>query len=260
MRIALSRRQRAALLTASATAYVISSGPFGEALLARGQEVPPSATLSVPRLGHSPPVEAAIRRDPFAGRPLARPAPAQSGISASVPDIAGPPPEPAGPIADSNVTTLELKATIAGDHPVAYVQDGTAIDIVHVGSKLGERTIKRIGLHGISFSDDSTLELSSRESSHEGPGSRTRGTRTTIDELRRLLLEALRGRASATPAASPGGLPLVPARPSPAAFATLPPPGPLPTIVPDFLPVGVSPTADPNGPTPYPLPPLRPPY
>jgi hypothetical protein len=259
MKLALSRRQRAALLTASATAYVISSGPFGEALLARGQEVPPSATLSVPRLGHSPPVERAIRRDPFAGKPLARPAPPQSVAGITVPDIAGPPPEPAGPIADSNVTTLELKATIAGEHPVAYVQDGTAIDIVHVGSKLGERTIKRIGLHGIGFSDNSTLELSSRESSREDPASRTRGTGTTIDELRLLLLQALRGRANAVPAASPSGLP-APARPSPAAFATLPPPGPLPTIVPDFLPVGVSPTADPNGPTPYPLPPLRPPY
>jgi hypothetical protein len=258
--VALTRRQRALLLTASAISLVPASLPFSDVLLAH-EESPAGAVLSVPRTERSLPVGEAILRDPFGGKPSVPGVRPEPGSDTRVPDIAAMPAELESPVDAPNVATLELKATIVGGPAIAYVQDGPSIDVVHVGSKLGGRNIRSIGLRGIVFSDGTRLELSSHANSVDRAASNQRPPSTTIEVLRRLLTQALRGRA-ATPAQSVPSLQVSPsATPSAArALATFPPPGPLPTIVPDFLPVGVSPTIDPNGATPYPLPPLRPPY
>ncbi len=258
MTLALTRRQRAGLLAISALAYVFGPGLFGETLFAHDGEGSTSAVWSVQRTRHSPPVGTTIRRDPFAGKPLPSSERPEFGTSLRVPDIGQlPPADAAAPEGDLPSATFELKATIAGARAVAYVQNGSAIEIVHVGSRLGERTIRRIGLRGIVFDDGSALGLSARSAAPRGPVSKAR---TEFDELRRLIVTTLRHslpsgaspeRATATSRASPPS-------PSTPPFATMPPAAALPTIVPDFLPVGVSPTSDPNGPTPYPLPPLRP--
>ena len=260
MILALTQRQRALLLTASAVSLVLAAGPFYDVLLA-DEEPSINAILSVPRQERSLPVGEVIRRDPFGGKPAVAGTPSEPPSTTRVPDIAALPAELESPLDAPNVATLELKATIVGGHAIAYVQDGSAIDIVHVGSKLGGRSIQSIGLRGIVFSDGTSLELSSHASSGTRTPSNAHRPGTTIDELRRVLVQALRGRA-VIPAQSAPSLQVSPteAPSTPRSLATFPPPGPLPTIVPDFLPVGVSPTANPNGPTPYPLPPLRPPY
>jgi hypothetical protein len=260
MSVALTRHQRALLLAASALSLLPASLPFSDVLLAH-EESPVSTVLSVRRPERSLPVGEVIRRDPFGGRPLATNVSPEPASGVRVPDIAALPPDFASQAATPNVSTLELKATIVGGRAIAYVQDGPVIDIVHVGSKLGGRSIQSIGLRGIIFNDGTSLELSSHANSVERKTSNQRRPATTIDELRQLLVQALRGRAilpapsTPSPQVSPSVTPSAPRAPG-----TFPPPGPLPTIVPDFLPVGVSPTTDPNGATPYPLPPLRPPH
>jgi hypothetical protein len=279
MRLALTRRQRGALLTTSAVAYVLSSGLFGQSLLAQEREASSNTSLSVVRHVESPEVGAILRRDPFSGDPTHEamtPASDATTLSAGnalasqasggawrVPDIAGLPPDPGLAPQPSPTTPLELRATIAGRRPLAYVQDGTSLDIVRIGSKLGERTIVAIGLRGIVFDDGTSLALSSHPATSPRPSQSRSNLASAIDEIRRLIRTALRAGNGAASAGSPSQQPpasVAPVSPAPDSRATLPPPGPLPTVVPDFLPVGVSPTSDPNGATPFPLPPLRPPY
>ena len=50
---------------------------------------------------------------------------------------------------------LAVRATIVGPNPVAYVENGTVMDIVRVGDTLGEQRIVRIDLRGITFGDGS---------------------------------------------------------------------------------------------------------
>jgi len=261
MTVALTRWQRALLLAVAALSYLLWSGPLAEVLLAHDGERSASATWSAERSRHAPPVGSVIRRDPFAGKPLPPTGSSAAGSIIRVPDIGQvPPADFATREPGSALETFELKATIAGERALAYVQDGKTIEIVHVGSRLGERTIKRIGLNGIGFSDGSTLELASRSTFAAARFAPVTKARTEIDELRKLIVNALRQRLPAKAGAdSTVAVPSVkPASPSGQSLATMPPASALPTIVPDFLPVGVSPTSDPSGPTPYPLPPLRP--
>ena len=259
MKPALTRRQRTFLLVASAVGYVASSGVVVDALQAQGSDGDANASWTVARVARSIPVERAIRRDPFAGKPALPQEPARSRLV--VPDIGSLPPEAAFET-PSRPTLFELKATIAGPRPVAYVKNGDALEIVREGSRIGDRTVAHIGLHGITFADGTSLELTPHTALRFAPAT---AAGNALDQIRRLVRDALRGKALGAPAAATD--PPSPALPAAAAtgsphppLATAPPPGPLPTIVPDFLPVGLSPTSDPNGATPYPLPPLRPPY
>ena len=225
MMLALTRRQRVLLLAFSVLGYVLWASVCGQVLLAHDGQDGSNATWSAPQPKRSQPVGTAIRRDPFAGKPLPQPEFSQTSTGVRVPDIGEPPaPDASALEASPNVATFELKATIAGEHPLAYVQNGTAIEIVHPGSRLGERTIKRIGLRGIVFGDGTSLELSSSSGPFEGRQPRPKRA-SELDDLRALIVKALR-RGVLPGAALPGAsaAPTAASSPSPAApFATMPP-------------------------------------
>jgi len=248
--LALTRVERSALFVVSAAAYIASfSGTQGKLHAQSAPDNPIPTTLVVHRV-RSVLVSSAIRRDPFAGD-----LPLTSGLvhtermlDPQVPDIIE---EAAPPHRSSDV--YRLKATITGRNAIAYVQSGSAIEILRVGDVMGERTVKSIALDGITFSDGSHLGLVQ----HESPvlmATTSASFAARIALLRHLLISSLRAVRPASRQSPP------PAPILPTALPTYPAPSGLPTIVPYVLPVGVSPTSDANGPTPYPLPPLRPNY
>ncbi len=275
MSITLTARQHAALLFLSASGYIAWLSGLGGRLEAQDLAPGRPATFTIVEAGPAPRVADVIRRDPFAGKPRTdarqQSAATTDGTTAAVgkaaPDAAtaiasgGAPGDLAVPnIGDEPGTvaqpptamlTLALRATIVGPNPVAYVENGTVMDIVRVGDALGDRRIAKIDLRGIAFGDGTRLDLPETQMSPVPltagtPAPRAATPRTlTLEDLRRLL--ATRTKAEAQPSALPASLS------SPSA-ASDPSPGPLPTIDTRGLPVGVNPTSNPEAPTPFPYP------
>ncbi|MBC5800199.1 MAG: hypothetical protein GIX03_07915 [Candidatus Eremiobacteraeota bacterium] len=278
MKLSLTSRQRATLLFLSASGYLAGFSGLGDRIEAQGLGKSDPATFTIAQTGRVPNVAAVIRRDPFAGKPAdgttvsATPPPASHAQvapaagtdrenargdaalaiandagGATVPNIGT---EPTVVAQGSEPTlTLALRATITGPNPVAYVQNGTVMDIARVGDTLGERRIAKIDLRGIAFADGTRLDLpetalSSAQQPATGAPHPPAARALTIDDLRRLLV----------PAHPQATVPNEPTAPAPAPSSNYPTPAPLPTIDQRGLPVGVNPTPDPNAPTAYPYP------
>jgi hypothetical protein len=213
---------------------------------------------SVPR------VASQIVRDPFAGSPQA--APDRSAANAS---SAAPQPEPpavANDAGDANGSvpkiagagvppgasatepmTLTVRATIVGRTSVAYVANGSAMDIVRVGDSLGDRRIAAIDLEGIAFTDGSRLDLvASYEATPAPPPVRKNAIDLRIDQLRKLFARTSPGSAAQ----------VAPTQPPIEAPQTEAPvtPAPLRTTDTTGLAPGSNPTPDLSDPTAYPYP------
>ncbi len=280
--ITFTNRQRSLALFLSASAYIAWFSGLGERLDAQSLVGTPAPTLTLAPRALPPRVGSMIKRDPFAAAPSEdRPeeAPASQAENASrsytpgyttVPNLVGAPsvPDPGvgTTIVDqrgapgevrmtSAATTLDVRATIVGANPVAYVANGTMMDIVRIGDRLGDRRVAKIDLRGLAFADGSRLDLAgSFEAPPAPPKRRVAASEATIrlDDLRKLLGVA---QAQSPPLAPPAGAGAVTATAAPPAPAgTFPSPGPLPTVNQRGVPVGTNPTFDPTGPTPYPEP------
>ncbi len=268
MRLSLTQRQRALLLFLSASGYTAWFSGLGERTNAEDLGAVPQPFVTIDVRPDLPRVASLIARDPFAGKPSAGSARAMpsdrshaanaagadnelavanlpgASDAVTVPDIAN---AGAVPVA---ALTLVLRATIVGPNPVAYVANGTAMDIVRVGDTLGDRRVAKIDLRGIAFDDGTRLDLPVSYVATPQPARRhsASGDRVTLESLRRLLLPARDQQASAARATQ------TQPPPQPTQTATFPTPGALPTVNTQGLPVGVNPTSDPNGATPYPNP------
>ncbi len=254
MNLSITRRQRSLLFFLSASGYVAMCSGLGDRLEAQIITPPPLPSFTIAPERFPPRVASLITRDPFVAQP-------QGGDSTSrgsrngtpsartlaladdgpaVPNIAEDPGASGPPL------TLVLKATIVGNNPVAYVENGSAMDIVRVGDLLGERRVKRIDLQGIEFDDGARLELPRIIFTTPPPSSRQPDDAVVpLADLRRLLAVPQPERAS--PTAGPAPQPT-----SPSTLTASPPtPGPMRTINQNGLPVGVNPTSDPNR-SPYP--------
>jgi hypothetical protein len=155
-------------------------------------------------------------------------------------------PKPQAPSAPP-APVYRVRATLVGNPSLAYVSGPDGVAIARVGDRLDGHRIARIDLRGVILDDGKRLSLSERrDAPARAANSRSKsdGLGRKIDALRSLISNLA---TSASPVASP--LPNV--SPSVEAIVT---PGPLPTIVPNALPVGVSPTANAYGPTPFPVP------
>jgi hypothetical protein len=188
-----------------------------------------------------------ILRDPFAG-PAAdassggvRPLPLAATDGVRVPNIDTAP-------VDAPRGDLVVRAAIVGPTPVAYVEDGSGMQIVRVGDIVDGRNVSAIDLQGIAFADGTRLDLpagGSRETSEFPLTVRPRPhTAATVPAI----------APSMTPPPGAGS-------PSPAPAAAYPTPGPLPTPDSRGLAPGVNPTPDLLGPTPFLYPyPYAPPH
>jgi hypothetical protein len=146
---------------------------------------------------------------------------------------------------DVAATSLVVRATITGPNPVAYVENGSEVDIVRVGDTLGDRRVSVIDLRGITFGDGSRLDLPSGYTATPSPIPLARSITLRVDDLRRLL--------QARPVNAPQPVAPAPSR-APASVPDYPTPGPLPTVNPQGLPPGVTPSPDYSAPTGFPYP------
>jgi hypothetical protein len=179
-----------------------------------------------------------IRRDPFDGAPRPVAAAIPSSIS-ELPDFTfGADDEER--TATPAPSVLQLRATIVGASPVAYVVDGQTMHVVAPGDHLGSRRVTEIDATGVVFDDGTRLELSG----NSGPVAKP----TTARGL----------RPSRTTRETTASYPVATTAPT-ARAEPVPTPAPLPTIKPGAFPLGSSPTSDPNAPTPFPYPYAYPP-
>jgi hypothetical protein len=137
-------------------------------------------------------------------------------------------------------SALQLKATIVGPSPVAYIVDGQTMHVVAPGDHLGSRSVTEIDATGVMLDDGTRLELSGNSAPLAQP------TAAHIQRPPRTSHAATIPYAVATTTPS--------ALPEPA-----PTPAPLPTIKPGAFPLGSSPTSDSNAPTAFPYPYAYPP-
>jgi len=247
----ISRQTRTLLLFFSAAGYVGWFSGLGDPTEAQGAGPASQAAITIARASAAP--GTTVVRDPFARSstpPAARPGyrrrPAESPTESFAPHI---------DVAAARATAAAaavLRATIAGPRPVAYVEDGGAMDIVRVGDTLGNRRVVKIDLAGLTLADGSRLVL--QDGSATAPAAPNLAARLVtlrFEDLRRMLAPR---RALRSKDATPIGAAVAPA-------ATYPTPGPLRTADTRGIPVGVNPTSDPNAPTPYPYPyPYAPPH
>jgi hypothetical protein len=264
MRLTLTRRGRGLLLFLSASGYTAWFSGIGGRSDAAGDALPYSSAISTPHFEAERPVTAQILRDPFAGAPThgpdaapsdpragssgeRAPAPAPQAVAASPGDLDVPNIGDAGG-AEAPVA-LAVRATIVGTNPVAYVENGTAMDIVRIGDTLGEERVVNIDLRGLTFADGTRLDLPDSFNATPPPAPIALSLADRIAELRKLIVHLKAQPASAQPvpaaSAQPSSLAASPAYPSPA---------PLETVDPHGIPAGTNPTPDANGPTPYPYP------
>lgn len=275
--ISLSRTQRAALLFVSASAYLAWFSGYDGRLEAQDLSATPIPTLTIAARPLPPRVASFIQRDPFArGSDDARnhaqsptDVVAESDQRAddigTVPNIsessdstrlavgadAAGDPDPRGP------ETLVVRATIVGSTPIAYVANGSTMEIVRVGDRLGERRIVAIDLRGIALADGTRLDLPGAFVATPTPQIPERAVTIKLADLRKLL-SSTAGRAPVAAANEPVPPPAPVATPTAVEYPTA---GPLPTIDPRGIPVGTNPTPDANGPTPFPIPyPYAPPH
>jgi hypothetical protein len=252
--IALTSRQRALLLFLSASAYIAWFAGLGDRTEAQGIGVTRGPSVTIDARPSLPSVASIIVRDPFSGKPEPRTAQRQSSQLAisnvprsdsgiDVPDIDA----RSAPAVAS--TTLVLRATIVGPQPVAYVANGSAMDIVRVGDTLGDRRVAKIELRGIAFDDGTRLDLPESYVSTPSPKrpAAPNGDRITLHTLQQLLSS----REPSGNAAEPRENRATPQAAASSEAASYPTPGPLPTVNMQGLPVGVNPTDNPSAPTPY---------
>ncbi len=249
MRSSGTRRVRTLLVAFSAACYVASLDDPGDPLDARG--LAPAVPFAM--AGHdrwtSPPIAALVRRDPFSGSPTTSPI-RQAG--ATLPD-SGPDVPDIDPSADYGAASAPpdafvVRATIAGNHPVAYVAHGDDLQIVRTGDELANRRVAAIDLRGVTLSDGARLELPGAYVAPPAPPVRaaSRGD-AMLEAIARLRSLVLRRTVPVT--AGIVAPPLV-ASPAPGVVT----PGPLPTVNARGLPVGVNPTPDAVDPTAFPYP------
>jgi hypothetical protein len=259
MTFTLTRRARGLLLFLSAASYTAWFSGLGDRTDAAGFDAGYPASLSTPHFDTAPPVAAVIARDPFAGAPShdggskpAGPASTLADDSAVPQRIAGSAPSVVvpniGDIANASVPLpLVVRATIVGSNPVAYVENGTAMDIVRVGDTLGELRVVKIDLSGLTFADGSRLELPGAAAVSAPPTPQPVSVAERLDQIR-VLLTKLDARSERNTA------PRATAAPAPSETPGFPSPAPLATVDARGIPVGVNPTSDPSAPTPYPDP------
>jgi hypothetical protein len=261
MTLTLTRTQRSILLFLSASSLIAwFSGTGGRGLAAQDIEsAGPAAFVVIPRV-RPPNVLSVVRRDPFAGGAAALAdddagtiAPAYADTAAagdddlSVPDIA----VAQLPQRQSPVT---VRATIVGSNPIAYVDTGSAMDIVRVGDTLGNRRIVAIDLRGISFDDRSRLDLPDGDEATPSPvGIALRTSGSTPHDRPRLRAPHDR-RSSAPQAPVSASTPLMPAAAGVSPAPLYPTPGPLRTVDRSGLQPGANPTPDLTDPTAFPYP------
>jgi hypothetical protein len=245
-----TRRIRTLLVAFSAACYVASLDDPGDPLDARGL----APAMPFVRPAHdrwtSPPMAALVRRDPFSGSPATSPVrEASESVPDSGPDV--PDIDPAAVDAAASAdppSPFVVRATIAGNHPVAYVAHGDDLQIVRAGDVLAGRRVAAIDLRGVTLSDGTRLELPGAYVAPPAPpvraASRVDPTLAAIARLRSLVLRRT------VPATERLAAPAVVANPPPVAVT----PGPLPTVNARGLPVGVNPTPDAVDPTAFPYP------
>lgn len=260
MKTTLTHRARGWLLFLSAASYTAWFSGLGERTDAADIEAAYPASVSTPHFDAAPPIAAVIARDPFAGAPshdagskpvdvtssIVADATAPQRIAGSAPSVIVP---NIGDVSSANVPLpLVVRATIVGSNPVAYVENGTAMDIVRVGDTLGEQRVVKIDLSGLTFADGSRLELPGVAGVAPAHAPQPASIAQRLDQIRKLLTHLdERITQNAAPA-------LPPAAPAPSSTAGYPSPAPLATVDARGIPVGVNPTSDPNAPTPYPDP------
>jgi hypothetical protein len=259
MKLTITRRQRSLLFFLSASGYVAAFSGVGARIDAQDITGPRVRSMVFTTAPMPPAVAGQIRRDPFAGAPnvpatapnapAAEPLPIDRGdAGGTVPNIAGAPADLAmNASAAGTEMTLVVRATIVGKHSVAYVANGTEMDIVRVGDSLGDRRIAEIDLEGIAFTDGSRLDLvASYEATPAPPPVRRDAIDLRIDQLRKLFARNYAGAAAQVPAT----LPPIEA-PQTEAPVT---PAPLRTTDTTGLAPGTNPTPDLSDPTAYPYP------
>jgi hypothetical protein len=202
-----------------------------------------------------------ILRDPFAGSPSDNaPYPGNdrrnfgaAGITATgtggsvvVPDIDGSAIERAAPL-------LTLRATIAGPSPVAYLDDGSGLQIVRVGDVVAGRNVARIDLRGLAFADGTRVDLPDATPSSATAATPQPATGRRRDASRTNASRALSGAMPGVSPAAPAP-PILPAPGPSASPETYPTPAPLRTADSRGLAPGVNPTPDTTGPTAFPYP------
>lgn len=262
----ITSKQRSLVLFLSASSYIAWFSGLDERIDAQSIVESPPPILFITKRNEAPRVDSVIRRDPFASSSFhADSALASSGRvnlakaldlkrsptdhDMDVPDIDVD--EPDG-ISDSQETTtipiLNVKATLTGASPVAYVTNGTNMDIVRIGDLLAGRRIASIDLRGIVFADGTRLDLMPNSETRTTPRTSTSGVIRRLDELRKLLL-GRQGHPTelGTAENAEHAIALKPAH-----TVTFPSPGPLPTVDQRGFSVGTNPTFDPTAPTPYP--------
>ena len=258
MRFTLTHRGRGLLLFLSAAGNIAWFSGLGDRIEAQtaNEAVPPVFAFAP---ATAPPnVATIIARDPFAGGATPSATLPETVVVQSVPP-AEPPPRP---IADTggdvvpnigeagtatSPSVLAVRATIVGANAVAYVENGSVMDIVRVGDSLGDERVAKIDLRGIAFADGTRLDLPDGYADTPAPSRPTPSAITLrLRDLRRLL-SALRPAATTAPEAPPSPV-------APSAAPSYPTPAPLATVNAHGIPVGVNPTSDPNAPTPYPYP------
>jgi hypothetical protein len=243
----------------SASGYVAAFSGVGARIDAQDITGPRVRSMVFTTVPMPPAVAGQIRRDPFAGAPNV---PASTDVNASAPeplpsdrgDVGGAVPNIAGAPADVAMNaapaaaevTLVVRATIVGKHSVAYVANGSEMDIVRVGDSLGDRRIVAIDLDGIAFSDGSRLDLVGSYEATPAPPARTNSIDLRIEQLRKLFERNYAVGSARVAATQP---------PSEAPQTEAPvTPAPLRTTDTTGLAPGSNPTPDLNDPTAYPYP------
>jgi len=288
----ISRGRRRLLLFVSAAAFTAWYAGLGDPLAAQDTAGTPNVAFPVASgRGRAPDIEALIRRDPFSGDPAAREssvsagdgaasagdgasradaaagrASASSGSGASqaaVPDIVpAAMPSMLAQTDGGREAKLALRATITGPNPVAYIVDGSDMQIVRVGDTLGSRRVAAIDLRGVVFSDGTRLDLAGSGVAAEPTDRPTRNPddrAITVRDLKRYLLPP-KGATARVPAATPVAAPDTPP-PYRLEGATPESPRPLPTANDQGLQPGENPTPNLTAPTAFPYPyPYPPPY
>ncbi len=198
------------------------------------------ATIAAAR--HYLAIDRLIRRDPFAAAPRTKSTKTDVTSRDAMPptDIEDVPVDPPAVTPEINV-----KATIVGSSPVAYVAIGNRLEIVRLGDRLGTHRIVEIDAMGLRFDDGSRFELVAHTASNASPPR----------QRTRVMLRLPSRRSARTP---PADLPR-PVSPQPAQPIATPQPsaqtaGALPTIKAGAFPLGSRPTSDPNAPTAFPYP------
>ncbi len=248
-----TRASRRLWLLVSAASYAATFSGSGDRLgAAEVSAVSISATVAA-YPSTDPPVESIVRRDPFEGASPSTYAPIadKADGDVTVPDIV---PHYADDIAFDQTpktvgTEISVRATIAGSHPVAYVEIGNTLTIVRISDTVAGKLVTAIDLRGLRFSDGTRLDLIGASVRAPSPGLSREPTRPDalmreFQRLRKLVLS--RSITNATGISPPAG--------SQRSSDSVVTPGPLRTVDPRGIAIGATPTPDADDPTAFPIP------